>query len=241
MVASSYAVVVTVSGTALAAVGAVGEAGDRVGGRTSRTGSPSSSSSLATESARSAGLLLRRVLGGRDLAGVRCLARTASISSRRETASRTCSAVGARGVHLRLGDLLHLDAELAQRVLQRCLEVVGPSWRGTPTGRARRSAGARCGRPTRRARRPAPCGTGRSRPRSGGGAPARRGAAASATKWGVMNSRRLPGGWARSGRRRTRRSPGCPRPRGVRRRPPPASPSRPDRPAPAVLVPCAQG
>ena len=111
--------------TAPAAVGAVGEAGDRVGGR-GRGRVALLVVLVGDRVGEVGGLLLGRVLGGRDLLG-------AVLGEHRLDLVATGDgledllAVGAGGVHLRLGDLLHLDAELAQRVLERRLEVVGPA------------------------------------------------------------------------------------------------------------------
>ena len=111
--------------TALAAVGAVGEAGDRVGG--GGRGRVALLVVLVGDRVREVGgLLLGRVLGGGDLPGAVLGEHRLDLVAAGD-GLEDLLAVGAGGVHLRLGDLLHLDAELAQRVLERRLEVVGPA------------------------------------------------------------------------------------------------------------------
>ena len=104
---------------ALAAVGAVGKAGDRVGGRGRVV-------VLVGDRLREVGGLLRGgVLAGAHLPGAVPGEHRLDLVAPRHS-REDLVAVGARGVHLGLRDLLHLHAELAQRILQWCLEVLGP-------------------------------------------------------------------------------------------------------------------
>ncbi|CUR57862.1 hypothetical protein NOCA1130261 [metagenome] len=110
---------------ALAAVGPVGEARDRVGG-----GARAGVALLVVLVGDRVGQV-RRLLGGRILARGDLLRAVLGQHGLDLVAARDRQedlvAVGAGGVHLRLGDLLHLHAQLAQRLLQRCLEVLGPA------------------------------------------------------------------------------------------------------------------
>ena len=108
---------------ALAAVGPVGEAGDRVGGAAGGR----LVGVLVGHRVGEVGRLLRGgVLAGAHLLGAVLGQHRLDVVTARH-GLEDLLAVGAGGVHLGLGDLLHLHAELAQCVLQGRLEVLGPA------------------------------------------------------------------------------------------------------------------